>query len=467
MTMYGRRLLRTPTFRLAALYLALFFVSALALLAFVYFSTAGVIERQLDATIEAEVGGLAEQYEQRGLAGLVQVIRERSAANRSRESVYLLTDPLLEPLAGNLSGWPQAQTRDRGWIGFPIATTVNGKTEVHRARALGFVLAGRFRLLVGRDMQVRDHFLAGMTRSLAWAVAITLALGLAGGLIMSRNMLRRLESINRTTRRIIDGALGERVPVGGGGDEFDRLADNLNRMLDRIERLMAGMREVTDNVAHDLRSPLARLKTRLEVMLLEPPDATRLREAVSETITEADRMLATFNALLSIAEIEAGADAAAPVDLSRLAEDAAELYAPAAEDAGLRFEAAVDPEVTLAGHRQLLNQALANLLDNAIKYTPAGGLIRLALTREAGQPTLTVADSGPGIPAEARDKVLERYVRLDDSRTTPGSGLGLSLVAAVANRHGARLALADNHPGLAVTLTFAAPSEPGPATAPA
>ena len=458
--MYGLRLLRTPTFRLAAIYLALFSASALALLAFVYFSTAGVIERQLDATIEAEVAGLAEQYEARGLAGLVRVIRERSAENRDRASVYLLTDPLLEPLAGNLSGWPEPETRDGQWLGFPIEKAVNGTTEIHRVRALGFVLAGRFRLLVGRDMGARDDFLAGMTRSLAWAVAITLALGLAGGLIMSRNMLRRLESINRTTGRIIEGALDQRVPVGEGGDEFDRLAQNLNRMLDRIERLMAGMREVTDNVAHDLRSPLARLKTRLEVLLLEAPDAARMRDAVTQTIAEADRMLATFNALLSIAEIEAGAGDTAPVDLSRLAEDAAELYAPAAEDAGLSFEASVAPDVTLTGHRQLLIQALANLLDNAIKYTPAGGRVRLALALEEGRPMLTVADSGPGIPAAARDKVLARYVRLDCSRTTPGSGLGLSLVAAVAGRHGARLELGDNRPGLKVTLAFAAAPAP-------
>jgi signal transduction histidine kinase len=458
--MYGLRLLRTPTFRLAAIYLALFSASALALLAFVYFSTAGVMERQLDATIEAEVAGLADQYEARGLAGLVRVIRERSAENRDRASVYLLTDPLLEPLAGNLSRWPEPETRDGQWLGFPIEKAVNGTPEIHRVRALGFVLAGRFRLLVGRDMGARDDFLAGMTRSLAWAVAITLALGLAGGLAMSRNMLRRLESINRTTGRIIEGALDQRVPVGEGGDEFDRLAQNLNRMLDRIERLMAGMREVTDNVAHDLRSPLARLKTRLEVLLLEPPDAGRMRDAVHQTIAEADRMLATFNALLSIAEIEAGAGDTAPVDLSRLAEDAAELYAPAAEDAGLRFEASVAADVILTGHRQLLIQALANLLDNAIKYTPAGGRVRLALTREEGRPMLTVADSGPGIPAAARDKVLARYVRLDCSRTTPGSGLGLSLVAAVAARHGARLELGDNHPGLKVTLAFAAAVAP-------
>ncbi len=463
MSVYGRRLIRTPTFRLAAIYVALFGASVLVLLAFVYVTTVGLLERQLDATIDAEVKGLAEQYERRGLTGLIQVIGERSARNRDRDSVYLLTDPLLNPLAGNLSGWPEPETTDGQWIGFPIEKTVNATAERHRVRALSFVLRGGFRLLVGRDMNPRDRFQASMTRSLAWAVAITLALGLAGGLVMSRNMLRRLESINRAAGRIIDGDLHQRVPVSGRDDEFDRLAANLNRMLDRIEGLMAGMREVTDNVAHDLKSPLARLKTRLEVLLMQAPDAASSRTAIEETIAEADRMLATFNALLSIAEIEAGADGAetAPVDLSRLAEDAAELYAPAAEEAGLGLETTVAPGVTVPGHRELLFQALANLLDNAIKYTPAGGRVRLTLSDEDGRPVLGVADTGGGITAEARDKVLRRYVRLDDSRTTPGSGLGLSLVAAVAARHGARLTLADNHPGLKVTLTFRAPAATG------
>ncbi|MFQ5954044.1 MAG: HAMP domain-containing protein, partial [Kiloniellales bacterium] len=305
--MYGRRLLRTPTFRLAAIYMALFGASVLALLGFVYVTTVGVLERQLDATIDAEVKGLAEQYEQRGLTGLVRVIRERSARNRDRDSVYLLTDPLLDPLAGNLSGWPEPETADGQWIGFPIEKTVNGNTELHRVRALSFVLRGGFRLLVGRDMYPRDRFQAGMTRSLTWAVAITLGLGLAGGLIMSRNMLRRLESINRAAGRIIEGDLHERVPVSGRDDEFDRLAANLNRMLDRIERLMAGMREVTDNVAHDLRSPLNRLRSRLEVTLLEPPSVESYRAALERTIEESEDLLHTFNALLGIAQAESGA----------------------------------------------------------------------------------------------------------------------------------------------------------------
>jgi signal transduction histidine kinase len=452
------RLFRTPTFRLAAIYLALFGASVLVLLAFVYATTIGVIERQMDATIDAEVKGLAEQYEQWGVAGLGRVVRERSAENRDRDSVYLLTDPFFDRLAGNLSAWPEPDAQDGQWIGFGIEKTVNGAPETHRVRALTFVLPGRYRLLVGRDLDARERFRAVMVKSLAWALAATLVLGLAGGLVMSRNMLRRLESINRTSRRIIEGDLHERVPVSGRGDEFDRLSENLNEMLDRLERLMAGMREVTDNVAHDLKSPLARLKARLEVALMEHPDTGQYRAAIERTIAEADRMLATFNALLSIAEIEAGAAGRnmGPVNLSAVANDAAELYGPVAEEKGVRFNATVKPVVTVRGNRELLFQALVNLLDNAIKYTPAGGRITLTLDEADARTSLAVADSGPGIPAEARGKVLDRYVRLNGSRTMPGSGLGLSLVAAVAKRHGAQLALRDNHPGLEVTLSFAA-----------
>jgi signal transduction histidine kinase len=457
------RLLRTPTFRLAAIYLALFGASVLVLLAFVYATTIGVLERQMDATIDAEVKGLAEQYEQRGIAGLARVVRERSAENRDRDSVYLLTDPFFNRLAGNLSGWPEPDRTDGQWIGFAIEKTVNGRPEPHPVRALTCVLPGRYHLLVGRDLDARERFRAVMLRSLAWALAATLVLGLAGGLVISRNMLRRLESINRTSRRIIEGDLHERVPVSGRGDEFDRLAANLNEMLDRLERLMAGMREVTDNVAHDLKSPLARMKARLEVALLENPDKASYRPAIEQTIAEADRLLATFNALLSIAEIEAGAAGRdiGPVDLSAVAADAAELYGPVAEERGLRFAAAVTPAVTVRGNRELLFQALANLLDNAIKYTPAGGRLDLRLEMSDGRATVAVADTGPGVPPEARDKVLNRYTRLNGSRTTPGSGLGLSLVAAVARRHGARLVLGDNDPGLKVSLTFPATATAG------
>src|SRR5229473_2877453 len=368
------RLLHTTTFRLAALYLALFAASVLALLGFIYYSTADFIERQTEATIEAEITGLAEQYQQRGLAGLIEIIRARIAAQRSDTALYLITDAALHPLAGNLSGWPGAEPIAPSWISFPVEARGRNGDETDMALARVFVLSGGYRLLVGRDLHDAQAFRSRITRTLAWAALLTLALGVAGGLFMTRNMLARVEAVNRTSARIIHGDLTQRVPLTGSGDEFNQLAGNLNAMLDQIERLMAGMRQVTDNIAHDLRTPLARLRARLEVTLLERPDAVRCEEVIRETIAEADHLLGTFNALLNIAEAEAGSNRAGmdTVDLAEIAYSVAELYEPFAEEKGLRLDVEAEQPVTVRGDRHLLAQAIANLLDNAIKYTPAG-----------------------------------------------------------------------------------------------
>jgi signal transduction histidine kinase len=449
------RLLRTNAFRLAALYLALFAASVVALLGFIYFSTADFIERQTEATIDAEITGLAEQYDQRGLAGLVDLIRARSLAQHSNSSVYLITDPALTPLAGNLSGWPSTRQLRAGWVSFPVKIHDKGGTVESTAMASAMVLRGGFRLLVGRDLRDAGAFRSRITRTLAWSAVLTLALGVAGGLFMTRNMLRRVEAVNRTSERIIHGDLTQRVPLSGSGDEFDQLSANLNAMLDRIERLMLGMRQVTDNIAHDLRTPLARLRARLEVTLLERPDAARYAEALRETIAEADRLLGTFNALLSIAEAEAGSrrESMAIVELGEIARAVAELYEPVADDKGLALEVDCGVELNVRGDRHLLSQAIANLLDNALKYTPAGQ-VSLRLRRVGETARLEVADSGPGVPAERREAVFDRFVRLEGSRSTPGNGLGLSLVRAVANLHGGNVWLEDNAPGLRAIFTL-------------
>jgi signal transduction histidine kinase len=269
---------------------------------------------------------------------------------------------------------------------------------------------------------------------------------------MSRNMLRRVEEVNRTAERVIAGNLSDRVPRLGTADEFDQLAANLNSMLDQIERLMTGMREVTDNVAHDLKTPLARLRARLELALLAPGDRSAQAEAIRGAIGEADRMLATFNALLSIAEAEAGVrtDFAETLDLAELAGAVAELYEPLAEEKRFAMRLEGVPGVLIRGDRHLLSQALANLLDNALKY--GDGEIVVAVSREEGRAVLEVRDRGPGIPEREREAVFDRFVRLEPSRSTPGNGLGLSLVRAVAHRHNATVALADNRPGLKVRL---------------
>jgi signal transduction histidine kinase len=462
-----KRLLETSTFRWALVYLALFGVSALALLGFLYVATAGVMERQTADTIQAEIAGLAEQYRSQGLSGLREVIERRSAAQPHRAAVYLLTDPLGERIAGNLDRWPDVEPDAGGWINFSVQVPTGDTSERRRAHAASFGLDGGFRLLVGREVEDRLQIQSLIKQAIGWGLALTLLLGLAGGFAISRGMLGRVDAINRTTRRIMAGELGQRIALSGSRDEFDELAANLNAMLDQIERLLQGMRQVTDNIAHDLRTPLNRLRSRIEVALMGEPDRAESRAVLEQTLVDAETMINTFNALLEIARAEAGSDRAGfePVDLAKLCQDVAELYEPLAEDQGVIFgrSCPVDAWVRANGH--LLAQAIANLLDNAIKYTPAGGRVRLAVERLPGRFAITVADSGPGIPAADRERVLERFVRLDATRSTPGNGLGLSLVAAVARLHGAELKLGDNRPGLTVRFELEASAVPAQSAA--
>jgi signal transduction histidine kinase len=454
------RLLRTNAFRMAALYLALFAASVLALLAFIYVSMAGFIERQTEATIRAEMRGLREQYDQRGLTGLVEVVQARSALPRGN-SLYLITDPALEPVVGNLDSWPANRDVRPSWITFSVESPArNG--EIDNVLASVSVLPGGSHLLVGRDLRDADAFRRRITTTLGWAALLTLGLGVAGGLFMTRNMLARVEAVNRTSARIIRGDLSQRVPLTGSGDEFDQLAGNLNAMLDQIERLMLGMRQVTDNIAHDLRTPLARLRARLEVTLLERPDVNRFGEALRETIAEADHLLGTFNALLSIAEAESGArrENMAVVDLAAIARSVAELYEPVADEKGVALRVETEePGIAVQGDRHLLSQAVANLLDNALKYTPQG-TVNVTLRRAGNLVRLEVSDTGPGVPADRREAVFDRFVRLEGSRSTPGNGLGLSLVRAVAKLHGGEVWLEDNAPGLKAIVTLPAADSP-------
>jgi hypothetical protein len=336
---------------------------------------------------------------------------------------------------------------------------------VKAARARAFFLQEGFYLLVGRDVQERREIESLITNALIWAIGLTVALGLAGGLFMSRNMLARVDEINRSSLDIMGGDLSQRLPIAGTGDELDQLGQNLNAMLEQIEALMIGMRQVTDNVAHDLRSPLNRLRNRLEVTLMQDASKEDYKLALEKTIAEADNLLGTFNALLMIARAEAGSlrDAMSWVDLSATVQDVAELYEPLADENGLELKVVAEPGLMIWGNRELLSQAVANLLDNAIKHgLPQNAdnerMIEVSArpdTARAGRGVvLSVADRGPGIPPEERQHVLERFVRLEASRNTPGSGLGLSLVAAVARLHGGAIELGDNEPGLRVSLSL-------------
>jgi len=436
--------------------LVVFAASVLGVLLFVYWTSANFVERQTEATLDAEIAGLAEQYAQRGLSGLIQIVAARSAGDRGDSMIYLVTDPDGRPLAGNIAAWPTGLATGSAWLSFALEKTVNGQVVIHPARGRLFTIPGGYRLLVGRDISDAAAFRGQVRSTLLWAGLIALGIGLIGGTVMSRNLLRRVEQVNRTSERVMAGNLADRIPLHGTSDEFDQLAANLNRMLDQIERLMTAMREVTDDVAHDLKTPLSRLRTRLERALAEPSSGCARNDAIRGAIEEADRLLATFNALLSIAELESGArrDQSEPVDLSEVARSAAELYEPVVEEKGFVLAIGAEADLRICGDRHLLSQALANLLDNALKYA-GGGKIEIRTFGNNGRAVLEVADRGPGIPEGDRETVLNRFVRLEASRTTAGNGLGLSLVRAIARRHDSSLVLEDNNPGLRVRLEFA------------
>jgi signal transduction histidine kinase len=448
-------LFRATTFRLALSYLGIFTISAIVLLGLVSWSTSVFIEWQVQETVEAEANGLSEQYRERGIDGLAGLVGERARLDGERRSVYLLLGPDNARLAGNLYNWPAQHEEAGGWIRFPIERLGDGgfSTEV---LAHTFDLPQGYQLLVGRSLHDAKRVKVAINRALGWGLALTVLLGIVGGYFTSHHMVQRVEAMSRTARRIVGGNMNSRMQVSGSHDEFDQLAESFNEMMDEIQRLVDSIRTVTDNVAHDLRTPLNRLRSRIDVALLGSPTPDQLRRTMEETLAEADNLLATFNALLTISHAESGSrlHRFEEVDPARLAADVAELYEPLADDKGITLSASVDSGLTVLGDRHLLFQAMANLLDNAVKYTPPGGTASVTVARLGDDVEMAISDSGPGIPEGERDRVLDRFVRLDGTRTTPGNGLGLSLVQAVARLHGARLNLDDNMPGLRVRMTI-------------
>lgn len=448
------KILRTSTFRLSALYLLIFAFSMALILSYVFWNTAGLMERQVDETIRAEVQGLADQYRVRRLVGMRDVIQRR--IDEENGALYLLSDEDGLRLAGNLTGFPQNDVAESGWIDFPYEVGQGASRKRHSARAYHTQLSGGYTLVVGRDVQELRQFADLIRSSLFWALGMALIFGLSGGFLISRNFLNRVDDIAATSHSIMSGDLSRRMPVSGTNDELDRLARSLNDMLDQIERLMAGMKEVSSNIAHDLKTPLTRLRARVEDALRSEKKAD-YREALTSTLEESDRLLQTFNALLSIARAEAGQSREGLHDLDAhdVMADIAELYEPMAEEQGGTLTFAAPQGLWVKGDRQLLAQALGNLIDNALKYgAGADGAVAVALTGavEGNHVVLIVADHGPGIAPENRERVVERFVRLDDSRSKPGNGLGLALVASVVKLHGGALRLDDNNPGLKAKL---------------
>ena len=422
----------------------------------VYWITFNFVERQTLDTLIAEMEGLVENPSLSSIDEFTDLVGRRSAPEIRGDRIYVLANPDYSVRAGNLDAWPDVPEDVDGLVRFNILRIDDGQEVVHPVEALTVLLPGRYRLLVGRDMHERVAVQTMLQESFGWLLILTLSLGLAGGIFVSRRMLGRVEAINRTTERIMQGDLHQRIALKGSQDEFDELSSNLNAMLDQIERLMGGMRDVTDNIAHDLRSPLTRIKARLEQVLTHDRTLDDYRSAVELAIRDADDLLSVFSALLSITTVETGAlqSELKPIDLHDIVQEVGELYEPAVEDAGMVLISRSRSGAVIRGHRQLLMQTMANLIDNAIKYAGEGRRIDLVVEQHEMSIDLYVADNGPGIPADKRDYALQRSARLDPARSTHGNGLGLAMVSAVAKLHAAPLTLEDNGPGLRVRIAF-------------
>jgi signal transduction histidine kinase len=451
-----RRLLPTYGMRLSLAYVLVFTLATGVLVALTYAYAVSALDRETDEVIEAELRGLAEQYEDGGLTALTSVIAERVQTAGSTGDVYLLVGTDLKPVAGNLAAWPTHGSAIEHWFEFDVSVAVGSTFEPRTVRAGAFRLPGGYRLLVGTDIHERDAFKARIGWTLLAALCMVVVVGALLGAWMNRHVLRRVDAISAAGREIVDGNLNRRLPRTGSGDEFDTLAANLNEMLDRVAQLTHALRFVVDATAHDLRGPLNRMRARIESGLRTGTSEAALR-ALEDSLRDAEALEQTLAALLRIAQAQGGAAATeiAPLDLGRLALEMVELYEPVAAERGIALRGEACSEATVRGSRQLLAHALANLVDNALKFTPTGGHVEVCVRREAADALhLVVSDDGPGIRESDRARALERGVRLEGADRAPGSGLGLSLVEAVARMHHASLALGDNRPGLRVELRF-------------
>ena len=454
----------TP-FRLFAIYISLFCAAVAATFIYVTISTQGFLNREAEAAVNVEYENLAAHYRDGGLPSLVGAISEHSAS--SSGTLYLLTDGGGRRLAGNLDFVIAGLWNTQGAAQFAYRKREDGQVSERQALGLVTQFPGGLHLIVARDIENQETLKRMLRRAFLLGYAFIIVIGIAGGVLVSRRILRRVDAASDAARAIMQGNLAQRIPVTGRDDEFERLARNLNAMLDRIQDLMTGLKDVSDNIAHDLKTPLHRLRTRAERALQSSRSPENLADALGSVIEEADTLIQTFDALLSIARLEAGSrsESFGPLNVCALTRDVAELYEPAAEERGLALRLSCMGDVMMCGEKHLIGQALANLLDNAIKYA---GPLAEAQVGQGGAPLnvdvgledkgdtvdIVVADRGPGVPQIDQERVLQRFVRLQPSRSIPGSGLGLSLVAAVARLHGGSISLEDNQPGLKVRLSL-------------
>jgi signal transduction histidine kinase len=453
------KLVRSTAFRLTLVYLVVFALYAASLLVYFALNTDRLITGQITEAVDAEIAGLTEAYNVNGLRQLVVIVDNRSA--RPGSTLYLVAAPNGQGVVGNIGSLAPGVLDRNGWSETVYRRSDEPDGAQHNALARIVQLSNGFKLLVGRDLDERERVYQIIADAARGSIALVVVLGLGGGFFVARRVLRRFDAMTATAQTIMAGDFSGRLPVTGTGDELDRLAIALNAMLERIEALMRGLKEVSDNIAHDLKTPLTRLKNRCEAALRSAHSEREYRAALEDMIEESDGLIRTFDALLMIARAESGQarDNMAAFDAAEIARGVAELYEPLADDRGLALKVDAPEAAMVKGNRELMSQALANLIDNAIKYarpdTGAAGAepeIVLAVRGEGERVHLTVSDHGPGIPEADRARAVERFVRLEQSRTEPGSGLGLSLAAAVAQLHGGELRLEDNAPGLRVVM---------------
>ena len=442
---------RTTPFRLTLLFLALFAFAAAAFLFYIYIVTAGEVTRRADREIAREMAALETVYRQGGANALNQALIERSIGDRP--FLYLLMDKDENRITGTIAESPvedfEGKTEESA--DFKLTETDASGAEIRRAaRGRQIRLPGGEVLFVGADVGEQESYVVKIVRALWGAGALILVLGMLGGILVSRNVGRAMAGLNEVVAQVQQGNFKARAHVRGSRDEFDELAIGLNHMLDRLERSMGSLRHAGDAIAHDLRTPLTRLRTRLEVAILDVEAGRGDPQAgLVQALEDAEGVLRTFNAVLAIARLQAAGEARdqTTFDPGELAADVSELYEPLCEEKGLEFKAEAVPGLTARGNREFVAQALANLLDNAVKYTPEGGAVMLRVRRRSsGEIEFSVTDTGPGVPEQDRQRIVQRFVRLENSRNEPGSGLGLSLVAAVAEAHGGRLEI-DEGPG--------------------
>lgn len=452
--------LTSSTFKQALIAIGVFGVIASAIFSYVYLSTSSYVRSRSDLAIMTEYLGLQGAYERAGRDGLIALIKQRMADQSFAGNVYMLVDSSLAALAGNLKVWPSTVTAVRGWTEFRAPEPLSNATSRPLLRAMLETFPSGDRLLVGRNISDLDSFTNQIKTAVILSIALMFVVAGVASVMVTRRTVGRIESINATSRAIMLSGLDKRIPLRGSNDEWDRVAENLNLMLDRIETLMGEVKQVSNNVAHDLRTPLTRMRGRLEKAYHGQRIGEDDQSLIGDTIVDLDAVLRIFSSITRIAQIETQARKGAfrTVNLVEIAGEVVELYDAAAEQDGTRLILVGDQEVLVTGDRDLIFDAIANLVDNAIKHGRAGGQVIVANDNIDGRPVISVADDGPGIPADEYERVFKRFYRLERSRYTPGNGLGLSLVAAVARLHGARIEMIDNSPGLKLELWFPAPT---------